>query len=346
MTPPPTSAKHDTHAGHEHDDHDDAHGGHGHGHGKPATVPSGGGHGGHGHGHGGHGHGAIGSSLSGAFALATALNSVFVLVEFGLGLYANSTALLADATHNLSDVLGLLLAWGAARMSKRQASDRYTYGYRRTTVLAALGNAVLLFVAVGGVLREALAKLWVPVEPAGNAMVAVAFAGVLVNGLSALLFSRHSHSDANVRGAFLHLMADALVSLAVVAVGLVLIWQPQWGWLDPLVGVAISIVILVGTWGLLRDSVHLSIDGVPSAIDLGEVKAHLKGLSHVLDIHDLHVWSLSTSETALTAHLVVAPDAPRELATRTSQELARRFGIDHVTIQLDAEDQTGECRTC
>jgi cobalt-zinc-cadmium efflux system protein len=253
---------------------------------------------------------------------------------------------LADATHNLSDVLGLILAWGAARMSKRRATDRYTYGLRRTTVLAALGNAVLLYVAVGGVLREALAKFWSPIEPAGGAMIAVALAGVVVNGASALLFSRHSHNDANVRGAFLHLLADAVVSLAVVAVGCVLLWQPQWGWLDPLVGVVISIVILVGTWGLLRDSVHLSLDGVPSAIELAQVKAHLKSVPGVLDIHDLHVWSLSTSETALTAHLIVAADAPRELATRTSQDLAAKFHIDHVTLQLDTADHAADCQAC
>jgi cobalt-zinc-cadmium efflux system protein len=314
-----------------------SHGGHGHG----------AGHGGHGAGHGGHGHGIpVGANLSGAFAIATTLNAAFVIVEFSVGLAADSTALLADATHNLSDVLGLLLAWGAERMSKRQPSDRYTYGFRRTTVLAALSNAVLLLVAVGGVLREAVARIWSPPTPAGMTLIAVATAGVVVNGACALLFSRHSHNDANVRGAFLHLLADAVVSLAVVIVGAVLFWQPQWVWLDPLVGALISLVILVGTWRLLRDSLHLSLDGVPANIDLGELKAQLKAHPGVLDIHDLHVWSLSTSETALTAHLVVSAEASRELASRASRQLAAQFGIDHVTLQLDTPDQMQDCQTC
>ncbi|HEX2734187.1 MAG TPA: cation diffusion facilitator family transporter [Polyangiaceae bacterium] len=339
-----SSSAHDEKSGHGH-----AHGSHGERAPESDAAPESdhAAHGGHAHGHGGHAHGLPASGdLNGPFAIAVVLNVGFALVEFICGLFANSTALVADAAHNLSDVLGLLLAWGAARFAKRKPSDRYTYGLRRSTVLAALGNAVLLLVAIGGIAREAWLRLSVPASPAGGVVLVVALVGVVVNGSSALLFSRHAHSDLNVRGAFLHLVTDAIVSLAVVAVGGIVLWRPSLAWLDPAVSLVIGLVILSGTWDLLKDSLHLSMDGVPSAIDLTDVKAHLRRLPGVVDVHDLHVWSLSTSESALTAHLVVTPETPRELASRASHDLADRFGIQHVTLQLDGAEHAADCRTC
>jgi cobalt-zinc-cadmium efflux system protein len=231
-------------------------------------------------------------------------------------------------------------------MAKRAASARYTYGFRRTTVLAALSNAVLLFVAVGAVAGEAIGKFWQPAAVPGKTVLFVALFGVLINGASAALFTKHAHDDANVRGAFLHLLTDALVSVGVVVVGALLLWQPSWVWLDPLVSLLISVVILIGTWRLLRDSLHLSLDGVPPRLDRDEVAQYLAQLPGVLSVHDLHIWAISTSESALTTHLVVSDQAPRGLAARASDELAARFGIDHVTVQLDTPEQASNCRTC
>ncbi len=320
-------------------------GGHGHGHG---------GLGGHGHGGtgahgglGGHGHGGSSDTSGTAFAVATGLNVVFVVVEATYGVLSQSTALLADAIHNLSDVLGLVLAWVASRLARAKPSQRRTYGMRKSTVLAALANALLLFVSVGVVLSEAFERLTDAQPIAATSVLVVASVGVLINGLSALLFIRGAKHDVNLRGAFLHLVADAAVSLGVVGVGAVLLWRPTWVWLDPAVSLVISLVILWGTWGLLTQALHLTLDGVPEHVPAQDIGAYLRELPGVEAVHDLHIWALSTSEVALTAHLVVDPRrAPPGLATTANQHLARRFGIAHSTIQLETLPESGDCAHC
>ena len=325
-------------------------------------------HGGHGlgHGHGGHGHGGHGpasgsgpggvgshgrgnpSDTSGtAFAVATGLNVAFVVVEAIYGVLSQSTALLADAIHNLSDVLGLILAWVASWLARRKPSQRRTYGMRKTTVLAALANALLLLVSVGVVLSEAFERLTDAQPIAATSVLVVASIGVLINGLSALLFIRGARHDVNLRGAFLHLVADAAVSLGVVGVGAVLLWRPTWVWLDPTVSLVISLVILWGTWGLLKQALHLTLDGVPEHVPAQDVGAYLRELPGVEAVHDLHIWALSTSEVALTAHLVVDPKrAPPGLATAANQHLAQHFGIAHSTIQLETLPESSDCAHC
>jgi cobalt-zinc-cadmium efflux system protein len=278
---------------------------------------------------------AAGHGLRSAFALAVTLNLAFTALEAVFGVLAGSTALLADAAHNLSDVLGLALAWGASALARRAPSSLHTYGFRRSTVLAALANAVLLLAAVGGVAWEAIGRLRVPSEPHGATMMWVAAAGIIVNGGCALLFRRGSQRDANVRGAFLHAFADAAVSAGVVVAGAV-IWRTGWGWVDPLTGLIVSAIVLLGTGRLLRESLHLAMDGVPLEIDLEAVRAYLAGLPGVEDVHDLHVWAMSTTETALTAHLVMPwRDRPPDFFAGLERELAERFDIAHTTIQID-----------
>ncbi len=304
------------------------------------------GHGGHGHAHGGHGHGHEHAVTGRTFALATALNVGFVVVEAAYGVIAHSTALLADAAHNLSDVLGLGLAWGAAAMARRKPTSRHTYGWKKTTVLAAVANAMLLLVALGGVAWEAVGRFTEARPIAGSTVLTVAAIGVVINGLSAALFMRGADKDANVRGAYLHLVADAAVSVGVVVVGAILIWQPTWLWLDPAVSLAISVVVAFGTWQLLSESLNLSVDGVPEGIDLSQVRETLEALPGVVAVHDLHVWAMSTSETALTAHLVVAEGAPRGLTARAQQALSATYGIRHSTLQVDTPEQAQGCQSC
>lgn len=316
------------------------HGGHGHGgHGHGASAPA----------HGGHSHGvprAAPANLSRSFALATLLNVVFVAVEASYGIIAGSTALLADAAHNLSDVLGLLLAWGATRLSQRSPSDTYTYGLGKTTVVAALVNATLLLLTVGGVCVEAVRRLGAAEPIDAETVLWVALAGVFINAASAALFARAAATDLNVRGAFLHLLGDAAISLGVVGVGFVLMWRPTWLWLDPAVGLLISLVIVFGAVRLLRSAFHLNLDGVPEHVDLERVKACLLGAPGVTQIHDLHVWSLSTSQVALTAHVVVDASAPRNLASQLAIQLRGEFGIRHSTIQVDDPSAVDDCHVC
>ncbi|MFO0715159.1 MAG: cation diffusion facilitator family transporter [Sandaracinus sp.] len=306
--------EHPAHDAHDdHDDHDD-HGAHDHGH--------------------GHGH-ALPEKIGRAFAVGIALNLAFVIAESVSGFSAHSTALLADAAHNLSDVLGLVFAWGATALAQRRPTTRLTYGMRRSTQLSALASSLLLLIAVGGVSWEAIERLSAPPEVEPRTMMIVAAAGVLVNGLSAALFLRDRERDVNVRAAFLHLVADALVSVGVVLAGLVL-WATGWRFVDPAVSLVISAVILWSAWGVLREALHLSLDGVPPHIDLEAVRTYLASLEGVRGVHDLHVWAMSTTEIALTAHLVLEWPArePAFLAT-LEHELEQRFGIGHSTVQLE-----------
>ncbi|HZZ80629.1 MAG TPA: cation diffusion facilitator family transporter [Gemmataceae bacterium] len=280
-----------------------------------------------------HEHGA--HNYNRAFAIGVGLNIGFVLLEASFGLWANSLALLADAGHNLSDVLGLLLAWGASYLAGRPPTARRTYGLRRLSILAALLNAILLLVAIGGIAWEAIQRFGQPAEVSGWTVVGAAGAGVVVNTATALMFMPGRKKDLNVRGAFLHMAADAGVSAAVVVAGLAIQFI-GWDWVDPTASLLVVTVIAIGTWGLLRESVDLSLDAVPVGIDMLAVEAYLAGLPGIAAVHDLHVWGLSTTHAALTAHLV-KPDGRLDdgLLERVAAELRERFGIAHATIQLE-----------
>ena len=258
-------------------------------------------------------------------------------MEAFYGFLSNSVALIADAGHNLSDVLGLLLAWGAASLSKRGPSTNFTYGLRRSSILSALFNAVFLFVAIGAIAFEAVRRLGDPQPVAGGTVMAIAAVGIVVNGITAWLFARGGKHDLNIRGAFLHMAADAAVSAAVVIAGL-LILQTGWLWLDPVASLLVCAVILVGTWSLLRRSVNMALDRVPEHIPPTEVVAELEALPGVARVHDLHIWSLSTTDVALTCHLVMPGGVTGDRFLRdVSDRLHRRFGIGHSTIQIERE---------
>lgn len=299
----------------------------------------------HHHGHGHHHHGAddpAPTSHRTAFAIGTVLNLAFALAELGVGFFANSLALISDALHNFSDVVGLLLAWGAAWLATWRPTASHTYGYRRVSILAALGNAALLFAAIGAILAEAVRRLFAPEPVAAGPMLWVAALGIVINSATALMFMRGRHRDLNVRGAFLHMAGDAAVSLGVVAAALLIGWT-GWLWLDPAVSLAVAAVILVTTWGLTRDALNLAVDAVPAGIDRHAVEDFLAGLPGVTEVHDLHIWAMSTTETALTVHLV-RPNAglDDQLLTEAAHELERRFAIHHATIQIEAG--VNECR--
>lgn len=299
--------------------------------------------GGHGHAHGIGGHSHAPSDFGRAFAIGICLNTAYVVAEAFWGFSAHSVALLADAGHNLGDVFGLLGAWAAAWLGKRGPSEGYTYGFRRTSILAALANAILLLVATGAISWEAIRRLLQP-EPAGGlVIVAVGLAGVVVNGVTAWLFMKGRKGDLNIRAAFVHMAADASLTLGVAIAGGI-IMATGWLWLDPAVSLIISIVIVVGTWGLLRDSVNLSMDAVPPGIDQHGVEAYLRALPGVQEVHDLHVWGLSTTETALTAHLVRQDTAADgDLLHQITHELRDRFGIGHATVQLETPETAARC---
>jgi len=294
-------------------------------------------HGHHGHGTGthGHAHGLPPGRLDRAMLLGVALNAAFVAVEFACGIVGNSLALVADAGHNASDVLGLLLAWGASWLARLPPTARYTWGFRRTTIYAALFNAILLLVACGVILWEAWHRLSAPAPVASTTMIAVAAIGVVINTLTALLFMR-GHRDANVRGAFLHMAADAAVSAGVVAAGIVILYTGL-AWIDPLMSIVIALVIIASTWDLFRESVDLALDAVPRGIDPKAVATSLAEIDGVTHVRDLRIWGTSTSEASLTTHLVV-PDAARHPATLTAARrlLHDQFHIDHTTIEIDA----------
>ncbi len=302
--------------------------------------------------HDGHEHHAPGDSshshapkdFGRAFAIGTALNLGYVVVQVAFGLFAHSLALLADAGHNLSDVLGLLLAWWASHLVKSKPTARRTYGLGRSSILAALTNAVFLLVAVGGITWEAVRRFTDPTPVAGGTVIWVAALGIAINLGTALMFMSGRKGDLNVRGAFLHMAADAAVSAGVVLAGIAILLT-GWHWLDPVTSLVINAVIVWGTWGLLRDSVNLSLDAVPAGIDPAMVRGYLAGLPGVTAVHDLHIWPLSTTETALTVHLV-KPDAELDdaLLARTCEELRERFNIGHATLQLERGDAAHPCR--
>ncbi|HEY1015925.1 MAG TPA: cation diffusion facilitator family transporter [Herpetosiphonaceae bacterium] len=296
------------------------------------------------HSHHGHGHSHGPASYGRAFAIGVGLNLTFVAVEFAYGRMANSLALIADAGHNLSDVLGLLFAWGAAVLARRQPSARRTYGLRRSSILAALLNAGLLLVAIGAIAWEAVRRFNQPGEVAGATVIVVALIGCAINTATALLFMGGRHGDLNVRGAFLHMAADAAISLGVALAGIG-ISLSGWQWLDPVTSLVVAAVILVGTWGLLRDSVNLALDGVPLGIDVAEVTRYLQAMPGVRSVHDLHIWGMSTTETALTAHVVVGEDhgPPDPLLIAATRELHDRFGIEHATLQVETRQVDNCC---
>lgn len=312
------------HGDHDHGDHD--HGDHDHDHGHSGHSHAG-------HSHAGHAH-AVPDSLR-AFAIGAGLNFGFVLVEVGFGLYAGSLALLADAGHNLSDVLGLVLAWGAAWLSRRAPTARRTYGYGRSSILAALANAVLLLVGTGGIILEAVSRLSDPEPVKTGIVMAVALVGVAVNMGTAMLFMANRKGDLNVRGAFIHMVADGAISLGVVIAAAV-IAATGWLWLDPVVSLAIAAAIVAGTWGLLRDSFNLALDMVPEGIEPEEVESWLAARPGVSEVHDLHIWSLSTTSVALSVHLV-RPGAglDDDFLSATCEGLKARFGIAHPVLQVE-----------
>ena len=270
-----------------------------------------------------------------AVAVGVALNVGFVICEAVFGFLADSMALLADAGHNLSDVLGLLLAWGASYLVRLQPTKRRTYGWRSSSIMAALINAVLLLVAVGGIATESVRRLMNPEPVAGKIVIVVALVGVAINTATALLFISGRKHDLNIRGAFLHMAADAAVSAGVAAAGIAILLTGR-PWIDPAVSLVIAAVILIGTWGLLRESLAMVMHAVPSGIDTEDVKSYLSGLAGIEAVHDLHIWAMSTTETALTVHLVKPdPTDDDQMISRAAEGLQRRFGIDHVTIQWE-----------
>jgi cobalt-zinc-cadmium efflux system protein len=280
-----------------------------------------------------------------AFVIGIALNSAFVVAEITCGLMANSLALLADAGHNASDVLGLFLAWGAVMLSRRHASERFTYGLQSASILAALANALLLMFALGGIGLEAVQRLYTPTSPATTMVMVVAAVGVVINGITAWLFHAGSQHDLNIRGAFLHMAADAGISLGVVMSAL-MIAQTGWLWLDPVTSLVIVAIIIASTWKLLKDAIRLALQAVPEQVDLSLVRAHLAQLPGVQGVHDLHVWAISTSEIALSAHLLMPAGHPGDaFIHRVGHELASRFHIGHATIQIEVGDAEDTCHS-
>ena len=278
-----------------------------------------------------------------AFAIGIGLNLAYVAGEVGFGIAAGSLALLADAGHNLGDVLGLALAWGGAALSRRGPSSRFTYGWRSSSILAALANVIILLMVTGGIVGQAIGRLFHPAPVASGTMIWVALAGIAVNGATALLFASGRRRDVNLRGAFVHMAADALVTAAVVVAG-VAIALTGWVWLDPAMSIAVSTAIVIGAWGLVRNAFGLALDAVPEGIDAEAVRAHLLTLPGVTALHDLHIWGMSTTETALTCHLVMPGGHPGDTALGTiAHDLEHRFGIHHTTIQIELADTEEVC---
>jgi len=290
-----------------------------------------------------HGGDARSARLGRAFAAGIALNVAFVIAEVILGLMANSLALVADAMHNLSDVVGLVLAWGASALALRPPSARFTYGFRGSTILAALANAMLLLVVTGGIAWEALHRLKNPGIVNETLMIWVAIAGIVINGVTAWFFMADRKSDLNVRGAYLHMAADAGVSAGVALAGAGMLLT-GWLWLDPAVSLVIVATIFVGTWGLLRDSVKLALHAAPESVDPSEVRGYLCALKGVAEVHDLHIWGMSTTETALTAHLVMPAGHPGDdFIAHVVRDIEHRFRIGHVTIQIEMGTSANPC---
>ena len=288
------------------------------------------------HSHSGAGHAHhLPATFGKAFAIGITLNIIYVVVQALFGLAAHSLALIADAGHNLGDVMGLGMAWGASVLARRQPDLRYTYGLRRSTILASLANAILLLVAVGGITWEAIRRFGEHQQVAGLTVICVAAVGILVNGITAMLFASGRKGDLNIKGAFMHMAADAAVSAGVVIAGFVILLSGWW-WLDPVVSLLINAVIVWGTWGLLRDSLDMTMDAVPPTVDVPGVQSYFRDLPGISDVHHLHIWPLSTTETALTVHLVKPqPEGDDALLRTVCGELSTRFGIEHATIQFE-----------
>ena len=319
---------HEHHEEHEHLESDTHHEGHSH----------------HGHGHAhGHAHSHTPPSNNAAFAIGITLNAGFVVAEVVYGLAAHSLALLSDAGHNLSDVFGLIIAWGAIHLCKSLPTRHRTYGLRRSSILAALTNAVVLLVVVVGIVIEAVGRLAHPQAVGGTTVMWVAAAGVVINTISALLFMAGRENDLNIRGAFQHMASDAAVSVGVIAIGFAIHFT-GWQWLDPVVSILIGGIIISGTWSLLRESVNLALDAVPSNVDPGAVEKYLAGLDGVKSVHDLHIWGMSTTECALTVHLVMPEQSPRDkFLHEVCHELHEQFEIGHSTIQIEQGDADVTC---
>ncbi|MDR0976459.1 MAG: cation diffusion facilitator family transporter [Prevotellaceae bacterium] len=277
-------------------------------------------------------------SLDRAFLLGIGLNILFVAIEFGAGFWLHSLALLSDAGHNLTDVVSLALAMLAFRLARANPNPHYTYGYKKSTILVSLVNAIILIVAVGGILVESLHKLEEPSPVDGSAIAWVAGVGVVINALTALLFIREKERDLNVKGAYLHMAADALVSVGVLVSGVVIRFT-GWYVIDPLIGLLVAVVIFISSWGLLRDSIRLILDGVPSGIDGDRMLADIRALPDVLDIHHVHIWAISTTENALTAHVVLRRGASMQAAKQRIREHLSTFGISHATLEIESEGE-------
>ena len=315
---------HDHHAHHDHAAHE--HGAHDHA--------------GHGHAHGGLGHSHAPASFGRAFAIGIGLNAAFVVAEIVFGLIGNSVALLADAGHNLSDVLGLVVAWGASVLARRAPSHRFTYGFGSSSILAALFNAVFLLVVVGGLSWEAVSRIWRPEPVAGVTVMVVAAVGIAINGFCAFLFASGRRGDLNIRGAFTHMLADAVVSAGVVVAGAVILLT-GWLWLDPVVSLVVNALIIYGTWALLRDSTTMALGAVPPGIDTARVRRFLMERPGVASVHDLHIWPISTTDTALTAHMLMPAGHPGDAALMgICAALKAEYGIGHVTLQIETDETT------
>ena len=288
-----------------------------------------------------HDHGT--KNFNKAFAIGILLNAIFIGAEIIYGLQANSLALLADAGHNAGDVLGLLLAWGATILAKKKSSERFTYGLQSSTIMAALVNAIFLLVAVGGIIFEAIKRLD-NTEVAINSSIViwVALLGILINGVTAWFFVAGGKKDLNIRGAFLHMAADALVSLGVVIAGFAML-ETGWLFLDPIISIVIAIIIIVGTWKLLTESIRLALHAVPAEINYPKVKNYLSELEHVKEVHDLHIWAMSTSDVALSAHLLLSYQPDKSFLRKVEHKLEHDFGINHSTIQIEVGDFADKC---
>ncbi|MHB8853651.1 MAG: cation diffusion facilitator family transporter [Ignavibacteriaceae bacterium] len=290
-----------------------------------------------------HSHSSQSLNYNKAFGFGIALNLSYLIIEFVYGLKVNSMSLVADAGHNLSDVLGLLLAWGASYLATTETNNTRTYGLRKSTILAALFNAIILLIAVGAISIEAIRKIINPQPTGGTTMMIVAGFGIVVNALTALTFMKGRQSDINIKGAFLHMASDAGVSFGVVAAGF-LINITGFYLLDPVISIVIVIVILIGTWGLLRDSFKLSMDAVPKNINYNEVQEYLESLEGVKEVHDLHIWAMSTTETALTAHMIMPGEQKEErFLEKVCLQLYHKFKIEHSTIQIEKNPQSVNC---
>ncbi|MEP6780580.1 MAG: cation diffusion facilitator family transporter [Gemmatimonadaceae bacterium] len=323
-------AKHKDHDDHDHSGHD--HSGHNHSHSHSHA----------GHSHAGHSHAP--ANFDRAFAIGISLNAIFVVVEAIYGYRAHSLSLLADAGHNLGDVLGLVLAWAGSVLVRRRATERRTYGMRRFSILAALGNACVLLISVGGLAVESIQRFSAPTEIATTTVIIVATIGILINGATALAFARGRAGDINIRGAYLHMLGDAATSAGVVVAAFVISYT-AWYWIDPLSSLIIAALILWSAWGLALDSFNLAVDAVPSHIDPVAVRKHLLTLDGVIDVHHLHIWGLSTTEVALTAHIVRPCEGGEDkVLSRANADLKSKFAIAHATLQMEKGEQGLPCK--